>query len=156
MRTRRGKPGPSVLIVGEIMFIRAKETDVGRIVTQVKLTNFTDPTKTLAVSALVDAGSAYITLPNSWRESLGEVEELGEVEVELADQSVKKGIVRGPVRVRIGEFRPIAAEVLFLDMEPDDDGEYEPLIGYIALEQASAAVDMLGHRLVHVKRVDLK
>jgi len=26
----------------------------------------------------------------------------------------------------------------------------------IGVERASAAVDMLGHRLVHVKRVDLK
>jgi hypothetical protein len=144
------------LIVGESMFMRPKETQVGRIVTQVKLTNFTDHTKTLSVSALVDTGSAYITLPNVWRESLGNIEELGEVELELADQSVKKGIVCGPIRVRIGEFRPIAAEVLFLDMESDDDGEYEPLIGYIPLEQAGAAVDMLGHRLVHVKRSDLK
>jgi hypothetical protein len=143
-------------MVGEVMIMRAKETHVGRIVTQVKLTNFTDPTKTLVVSALVDTDSGYITLPNAWRENLGKVEELGEVELELANQSVKKGIVHGPVRVRIGEFRPIAAEVLFLDMKSDDDGEYEPLIGYIALEQAGAAVDMLGHRLVHVKRVDLK
>jgi len=129
---------------------------MGRIVAQVKLTNFADPTKTLAVSALVDTGSAYITLPNAWRESLGEVERLGEVDVEMADQSVKKACVCGPIRVRIGEFRPIVGEVLFLEMNPDDEGEYEPLIGYIALKQAGAAVDMLGHRLVHVKRVDLK
>jgi len=144
------------LFVGGCMRVRMKETDVGRIVTQARLTSFTDPSKTLAVSALVDTGSAYITLPNAWRESLGEVEELGEVELALARQSVKKGTICGPVRVRIGEFRPIVAEALFLDMEPDDDGEYEPLIGYIALEQAGAAVDMLGHRLVHVKRIDLK
>jgi predicted aspartyl protease len=129
---------------------------MGRIVAQVKLTNFSDPTKTLAVSALVDTGSAYITLPTAWRESLGEVERLGEVDVERADQSVRKACVCGPIRVRIGEFRPIVGEVLFPDMNPDDEGEYETLIGYIALEQAGAAVDMLGHRLVHVKRVDLK
>ena len=130
--------------------MRAKKTHVGRIVAHMRLTSFTDPSKTLAVSALVDTGSAYITLPNAWRENLGKIE------LELADQSVKKGTVCGPVRVRIGEFRPIVAEVLLLDMEPDNDGEYEPLTGYIALEQAGAAVDMLGHRLVHVKRVDLK
>ncbi|MBU1488097.1 hypothetical protein KKH56_08650 [bacterium] len=129
---------------------------MGRIVTQVKLTNFTDPNRTLSVSALVDTGAAYITLPNTWRDSLGEVEQLAEIDLELADQSTKKGCICGPLRVRIGEFRPIMAEVLFLDMEPDEDGEYEPLVGYIALEQAGAAVDMLGHRLVHVKRVDLK
>jgi len=129
---------------------------MGRIVTQVKLTNFTDPNKTLSVSALVDTGTAYITLPNSWRENIGEIEQLAEIEAEIADQSVKKGIVCGPVRAKIGGFRQIMAEVLFLDMQPDEDGEYEPLLGYIALEQAGAAVDMLGHRLVHVKRVDLK
>ncbi len=138
------------------MHVRAKETHVGRIVVQVRLANFTDPGKSLAMSALVDTGSAYITLPNAWRQSLGEIEKMGEVELELAKQSVTKGTVCGPVRVQIGEFRPIVAEVLFLDMEPDEDGDYEPLIGYIALEQAGAAVDMLGHRLVHVKRVDLK
>ena len=129
---------------------------MGRIVTQVKLTNFTDSNKTLSLSALVDTGAAYIMLPNAWRDSLGEVEKLAEIDVELVDQSTKKGDVCGPVRARIGEFRPIMAEVLFLDMEPNEEGEYEPLVGYIALEQSSAAVDMLGHRLVHVKRVDLK
>jgi hypothetical protein len=44
---------------------------------------------------------------------------------------------------------------MFLDREPQD-GVYEPLIGYIVLEQSQAAVDILGHRLVHVKRTDLK
>jgi len=33
---------------------------------------------------------------------------------------------------------------------------YEPLAGYIALEQSMAAVDMVGHRLVPVKHMDLK
>ncbi|MBM3334865.1 hypothetical protein FJY63_09410 [Candidatus Sumerlaeota bacterium] len=129
---------------------------MGRILTQLKLANFADPNRALSLSALVDTGAAYITLPNSWRASLGEPEQLAEVEVEMADQSVKKGQLCGPLRARIGEFRPIMAEVLFLDMLPNQDGEYEPLVGYIALEQAGAAVDMLGHRLVHVRRVDLK
>ena len=129
---------------------------MGRIVTQLKLTNFKDPDKSLTISALVDTGAAYITLPNAWRKSLGDMEQLAEIEVEMAHQSVKTGIVCGPVRAKIGEFRPIMAEVLFLDMIPGEDGEYEPILGYIALEQASAAVDMLGHRLVHVKHVDLK
>ena len=40
-------------------------------------------------------------------------------------------------------------------MQPED-GAYEPLIGYIPLEQAQAAVDLVGHRLVKVSRVDLK
>jgi hypothetical protein len=138
------------------MLAQAKADRMGRIVTQVRLTSFVDPGRTLAISAMVDTGFASITLPNAWRESLGDVEQLGEVDVEMADQSIRKGAVCGPVRARIGEFRPIAAEVLFIDMKSDEDGEYEPLVGAIALEQAGAAVDMLGHRLVHVKRVDLK
>ena len=40
-------------------------------------------------------------------------------------------------------------------MEPAN-GDYEPLIGYIILEQAQAAVDMLGHRFVSVKSMVLK
>lgn len=40
-------------------------------------------------------------------------------------------------------------------MKPEN-GAYEPLIGYVILEQSQAAVDMLGHRLVAVKRMDLK
>jgi predicted aspartyl protease len=129
---------------------------MGRIVTQVKLTSVADPDKSLAVSALVDTGAAYITLPTAWQDRLGKMEQLAEIEVEMADQSVRKGVVCGPLRAQIAEFRPMIAEVLFVDMQPDEDGDYEPLVGYIALEQAGAAVDMLGHRLVHVKRSDLK
>lgn len=36
------------------------------------------------------------------------------------------------------------------------DGDYEPLIGYIVLAQSQAAVDVLGHRLVPIKHMDLK
>jgi len=36
------------------------------------------------------------------------------------------------------------------------DGGYEPSLGDIILEQSRAAVDMVGHRLVLVKHVDLK
>jgi len=129
---------------------------MGRIITQIKLTNFSDQSKNFTVSALVDTGTAYITLPNAWRDRLGEIEQLAEIEVEMADQSTKRGVICGPIRARVGEFRQIITEVLFLDMEPNEEGEYEPLVGYIALEQSGAAVDMLGHRLVHVKRVDLK
>jgi hypothetical protein len=45
--------------------------------------------------------------------------------------------------------------VLFIDLNPED-GIYEPLLGYIVLEQSQAGVDMLGHRLVPIKHMDLK
>jgi len=40
-------------------------------------------------------------------------------------------------------------------MEPLEGG-YEPLLGYLILEQSQVAVDMVGHRLVPVKYIDLK
>nr|VFK14821.1 MAG: hypothetical protein BECKLPF1236B_GA0070989_10684 [Candidatus Kentron sp. LPFa] len=66
-----------------------------------------------------------------------------------------QGDVCGPVEIRIEGFEPVCSEVLFLEME-FIDGAYEPLLGYIVLEQAQAAVDMSEHRLVHVRKVDLK
>jgi predicted aspartyl protease len=104
---------------------------------------------------LVDTGAAYLTLPNAWRDRLGKLTELDTVEVEIANQSVIQGLICGPVLLRIARFRPILTEVLFIDMQPQD-GAYEPLIGYIPLEQAQAVVDMVGHRLIKVSRVDLK
>ncbi len=59
------------------------------------------------------------------------------------------------MQIKIEGFRPVFTEVVFVEMKPAD-GQYEPLLGYIVLEQCQAAVDMLGHRLVHVKRLDLK
>ena len=129
---------------------------MGRIFAQVKLSSFSDPDKAMTVSALVDTGAAYVTLPNAWRDTFGPLDRLADVEVELANQSRTAGSLCGPVRVQIDQFRPIVGEILFLDMQPDEDGRYEPLVGYIALEQAGAAVDMLGHRLMQVKHVDLK
>jgi hypothetical protein len=41
-------------------------------------------------------------------------------------------------------------------MEKNEDREYEPLVGYLVLEAIPVAVDMLGHRLVKVRALDLK
>lgn len=62
---------------------------------------------------------------------------------------------RGPVRIQIEGFRPIFNEGVFVDMKPEN-GNFEPLIGYIVLEQSQASVDMPGHRLVPGKHIDLK
>jgi len=129
---------------------------MGRIVTQVTLTNFVDRARSISISALVDTGAAYITLPEAWRSRLGQMEQLAEIDLEFADQSSRRGHICGPVLARIGQFRPIVTEVVFWEMQPDEGGQYEPLIGYIALGQAGAAVDMLGNRLVSAGRADLK
>ena len=128
---------------------------VGRIIASVFIESFSEPEKGLRCDALVDTGASHMVLPSAWRERLGELEELGTLELESATQETVRGTVCGPVRLRIEGFRAVIAEVIFVKME-SQDGEYEPLIGYIPLEQSQAAVDMLGHRLVKVKYLDLK
>ena len=66
-----------------------------------------------------------------------------------------EGEIHGPVRIEVEGFRAIFDEVLFVDMKPED-GVYEPLIGYVVLEKSQAGADMLGHRLIKIKHVDLK
>lgn len=96
-----------------------------------------------------------MVLPSVWKDRLGVLEATTEVEVETATQETVRAQVCGPVRIQIEGFRPIFNEVAFVEMNPAN-GEYEPLIGYIVLEQSQAGVDMLGHRLVPIKHMDLK
>ena len=135
--------------------MRTSSSDMGRIVAQVQVTNAVDTSRQLAVSGLVDTGAAYLTLPAAWKDHLAPFVSTQIVDVETAAQETVRGEVCGPARIEIEGFRPIYSEVLFIEMHPDA-GVYEPLIGYLPLEQSQAAVDMLGHRLVHWRRVDLK
>jgi predicted aspartyl protease len=128
---------------------------MGRIIASIKIENSADASKSLRCDALVDTGASFMVLPTAWRDRLGKLEMIGEVELETATQDTVKGEVYGPVRLQIEGFRPIFGEVLFVEMHPVD-GTYEPLIGYIILEQSQAGVDMLGHRLVPIKHMDLK
>ena len=128
---------------------------MGRIISSVSITNISDQTKTLRCDAMVDTGASFMVLPGAWRDRLGDLETLETISLETATQDIITGEVCGPVRIQVEGFRPIFNEVLFIDMNPDD-GIYEPLIGYIILEQSQAGVDMLGHRLIPVKHMDLK
>ncbi|MGQ9626349.1 MAG: hypothetical protein ACUVV0_05510 [Anaerolineae bacterium] len=128
---------------------------MGRIIASVKIDNISEPSKSLRCDALVDTGTAYMVLPDAWRDRLGDLESIQTIELETATQETVQGEICGPVRIQIEGFRPIYNEVLFLDMTPED-GIYEPLLGYIILEQSQAAVDILGQRLIHIKRMDLK
>ncbi len=128
---------------------------MGRIVANILIKNLFEPDFSINCDALVDTGAAFMVLPTAWKERLGQLNSIREIDCETATQSLIKGEVCGPVEIKIEGFKPIYSEVLFLDMKPED-GIYEPLIGYIILEQSQAAVDMLGHRLIQVKRADLK
>ena len=128
---------------------------MGRISVNVKIRNLLDDARMITCDSLVDTGAAYMTLPLAWKERLGNIKTIREVECETATQAVVAAEVCGPVEIILEGFAPVVGEVLFLQMEPAD-GVYEPLVGYIVLVQAQAAVDVLGHRLMHVERVDMK
>ena len=129
--------------------------NVGRIVASVTIENAVDLSMALRCEALVDTGASLMVLPSAWKERLGKLAFLTEIEVETATQERVAAEVCGPVRIQIEGFRAILNEVAFVDMK-SDRGEYEPLIGYIVLEQSLAGVDMISHRLVHLKHFDLK
>lgn len=128
---------------------------MGRIVANVRITNLLEQKYIITCDAFVDTGSAYMVLPKAWKDRIGKINTVREVDCETATQEIIKGEICGPVEIQIEGFEPVYSEALFLDMKPAD-GIYEPLIGYIILEQSQAGVDMLGHRLIHLKKTDLK
>jgi predicted aspartyl protease len=129
--------------------------NVGRIVASVTIENAADLSQVLRCEALVDTGASHLVLPSAWKERLGKFDGGAKIEVETATQETVTAEVCGPVRIQIEGFRAIYNEVAFVDMKPNR-GEYEPLIGYIVLEQSLAGVDRISHRLVHLKHFDLK
>lgn len=132
-----------------------KISSMGRIIASVTVANIMDATKGIRCDALVDTGASHMVLPSAWKDRLGELELIETVELETATQDKVQGEICGPVKIQIEGFRHTYTEVMFVEMHPDD-GAYEPLIGYIVLEQSQVAVDMLGHRLMRAKRMDLK
>ncbi len=128
---------------------------MGRIVVNVGIKNLFEPESSIHCDALVDTGAGYLVLPTKWKDRLGKLNSIRTIDCETATQQLVKAEVCGPVEIKMEGFEPIYNEVLFLDMEPVD-GIYEPLLGYIILEQSQAIVDMVGHRLVHIKKADLK
>ncbi|MEO1497117.1 MAG: aspartyl protease family protein [Planctomycetota bacterium] len=128
---------------------------MGRIVTNIVVSNVAHPEQRIETSAMVDTGAAYLTLPMAWRDQLGVFPKNKPITVELANQTTTDGLVCAPVRIDIEGFDEVYTEALFVEMEPRD-GQYETLLGYLPLETAQVAVDMLGHRLVPVKHADLK
>ena len=127
-----------------------------RIVVQTKITNLFDEDKFIHCAMLVDTGAGALILPMAWKEKLGRFKRSEPVELQLANQEILQGEACWPVKIKIEGFRPVANEVVFVEMGSDEREEYEPLLGYIVLEQAQAAVDVLGHRLVPVKYIDMK
>ena len=127
---------------------------MGRIVTSAEVHNIAEPRKGRRIDFLVDTGASHV-VPAAWKEQFGDFELERETEAELAGQGVTTGTICGPARIRIEGFRAVHGDIVFLEME-SESGKYEPLLGYLPLQQCGAAVDMLGHRLVPVRHLDMK
>ncbi len=128
---------------------------MGRIIAQGEVVNPLQPENSSRFDALVETGVSLLVLPKAWKDRFGQFAAIRTVKLEVTDQREVDGEVCGPVKIQIEGFDPIFSEVAFLEMRPTK-GVYEPLVGYIVLEQSMAAVDMVGHRLVPVKHMDLK
>ncbi len=128
---------------------------MGRIVSSVTIANAIHPEFEIRCDALVDTGTSGMILPAAWKDRLGNFAATREIRMETADQRIVTAEVCGPARVQIEGFDLVFNEVTYIHMAPVEGG-YEPLIGYIILEQSRAAVDMIGHRLVPIKYMDLK
>ena len=128
---------------------------MGRVITSIEVRNVASPLHARKFDVMVDAGASHLTLPSVWKKAFGAFQEEQAVEMQVAAQEVVLGTMCGPVRIQVEGFRAIHSEVLFIDMA-SSNGEYEPLLGYIPLEQCGAAVDLIGHRLVRLPYLDLK
>jgi hypothetical protein len=133
----------------------AKNPYLKRIVVSVKIENALDVSKSLRCDAFVDTDVSLMVLPATWKDRLGYLKSIGIIERGTGIQGTIKGEVCGPVRIQIEGFRPILSEVSFVEMKTED-GEVEPLIGHIVLAQSLARSDVLRHRLIPIKYMDLK
>ena len=129
---------------------------MGRIIVQTRVTNLFDEDKSIECGMFVDTGAGALILPMAWKERLGSFMRSEVVELQMANREVVRGEACWPVEVQIAGFRAVSNEVIFVDMRREEGDGYEPLLGYVILEQAQAAVDMLGHRLVPEKYIDMK
>ena len=129
---------------------------MGRIVVDTRITNLFDEDRSIRCGMLVDTGVGALILPSAWKDRLGAFKRYETVSLQLANQDVLEGEACWPVEIEIEGFRPVSNEVIFVDMEGEDDDGYEPLLGNVILAQAQAAVDLVGHRLVPVRYIDMK
>jgi clan AA aspartic protease len=106
---------------------------VGKVLENVRISNFLDPSKSVEIEALMDTGATISALPQDVVDGLG-LRKMRDTTVRCADNSrqVKSvyGVVTVEIQGRAGEFDVLA--------EPAGS---QPLIGQIVLEQLDLIVD---------------
>ena len=85
----------------DVIKIRRRPPNMGRITTQVIIENFSDSSKSIRCRATVDTGASHMVLPLAWKDQLGELETIAPVQVEMADQSILRGEMCAPVKITI-------------------------------------------------------
>ena len=138
------------------LILRPRGRLMGQVTTWITVGSIFAAGREMQCKALVDTGAYCLTLPAVWRDRFGTLPMSEIVEVEMADGRVEKSELCGPLKIRIADFSAFAGNALFIDMPLDDEGNYVPLIGYMTLEGARVAVDVVAHRLRRIPRVDLK
>ena len=68
---------------------------MGRLIAPADIHNIADPTKGCKIDLLVDTGASHIVLPHAWKDRFGDFEVEDEIEAELANQAVTKGLICG-------------------------------------------------------------
>lgn len=80
---------------------------MGRIVTHVAIKNLIDTKCNITFDALVDTGAAHMVLPLAWKERLGKLNKVRDIDCETATQELIKGEICGPVEIKLEGFDPI-------------------------------------------------
>lgn len=85
---------------------------MGRIVTHVAIKNLIDTKCNITFDALVDTGAAHMVLPLAWKERLGKLNKVGDIDCETATQELIKGEICGSVEIKLEGFDPICNQSL--------------------------------------------
>ena len=80
--------------------IRDTITAMGRIIASVTVHNARDLEKGLRCDALVHTGASYLVLPTAWKDRLGDLETVRNVQCETATQELVAAEVCGPVKIQ--------------------------------------------------------
>lgn len=64
---------------------------MGRIVSNVKITNLFERESVISCDALVDTGAAYMVLPTAWKKRIGKIDSIRHIDCETATQEIVKG-----------------------------------------------------------------
>jgi clan AA aspartic protease len=106
---------------------------MGKVIERIRLTNVSDPARTVEVDAVIDTGATMLVIPVEMVQRLG-LQKFREVRVRYANGASEAkeiyGIVTVEIRGRTGHF----------DVLAETEGS-QPLVGQIVLEQLDLVVD---------------